>query len=68
MVRDSSKQRHAITSVLTPQGPQLSKVSDLHLCEITPRKEEKKTEKERKVDIDQMRVQTNSAGVRLGIQ
>ena len=31
-------------------------------------KKKKKTEKERKVDIDQMRVQTNSAGVRLGIQ
>lgn len=41
--------QHTIAPVLTPQGPESSKVSDLHLCEITPQnKKKKKKQKERK--------------------
>lgn len=48
MLVDSRKQRLCtITAVLTPQGPGLSKVSDLHLCEITEQNK-KKLEKRKK--------------------
>lgn len=48
MLVDSRKQRLcAITAVLTPQGPELSKVSDLHLCEITEQNKKKNWRRER---------------------
>lgn len=65
-IANKDTEQHAITCVLTPQGPELSKVSDLHLWEITLRN--KKGGRREKVDIDQMRVQTNSAGITLSIQ
>lgn len=58
---NQGREERAIAAELTPWGPQLSKVSDLHLWEIAP---ENKTGGRawggEKVDIDQMHVQTNS--------